>query len=282
MNYRHAYHAGNFGDVLKHLVLTTALEALGRKESPYFFLDTHSGRGRYDLHSPEARKSTESASGIVRLAAAQGLPPAAARFVELVRGFDPANAERVAVYPGSPRIAALLMRPQDHGALCELNPAEADLLKREFHGDRRFGVHCRDGYEALAALLPPQEKRGLVLVDPPYEEQQAELIKVADALAAAQSHWPQGVYLAWYPIKLATTNRRFHERVRSAGASKALIAELCVHADDTRLSLNGCGMLLLNPPWQLDQALAKALPAVHRALQPSGEGRTRVDWLVRE
>jgi 23S rRNA (adenine2030-N6)-methyltransferase len=282
MNYRHAYHAGNFGDVLKHLVLATALEALGRKDTPYFFLDTHSGRGRYDLQSPEARKSAESANGIGRLAAAGGLPPAAARFVELVRNFDPANAERVVAYPGSPRLAAMLMRPLDRGALCELHPAEADALKREFHGDRRFGVHCRDGYEALTALVPPTEKRGLVLVDPPYEEQETELLKVADALTAAQRHWPQGVYLAWYPIKLASTTRRFHERVRSAGASKALIAELCVHADDSRLSLNGSGMLLLNPPWQVDEALERALPAVHRALQPSGEGRTRVDWLVRE
>lgn len=282
MNYRHAYHAGNFGDVLKHLVLVAALEALGRKDTPYFFLDTHAGRGRYDLDAPEARKSGEATAGIRRLAASAALPPAAARVVELVRGFDAANAAAIHVYPGSPCIAASLMRSADHAALCELLTGEAAALRQLFHRDRRFGVHGRDGYEALTALLPPKEKRGLVLVDPPYEEQEQELRKVADALVAAQRRWPQGVYLAWYPIKLASTNRRFHEHVGAAGATRALVAELCIHADDTKLGLNGAGMLLLNPPWKLDETLAATLPAVHRVLQPSGEGRTRVGWLAGE
>jgi 23S rRNA (adenine2030-N6)-methyltransferase len=282
MNYRHGYHAGNFADVHKHVVLTAALDALARKDTPFFFLDTHAGRGRYDLDSAESRRSGEAQKGIGRLAVASGLPAAAARLVELVRGFDAANAGTIHVYPGSPCLAALVMRAQDRGALCELLGGEADALRQEFHRDRRFGVHCRDGYEALAALLPPKQKRGLVLVDPPYEEQEAELVKVADALVAAQRRWPQGVFAAWYPIKLASTNRRFHEHVKSAGAARALVAELCVHADDSKLGLNGSGMLLLNPPWQLDALLGATLPALHRALSPAGEGRTRVDWLVRE
>ncbi len=282
MNYRHAFHAGNFADILKHLALLAALEALTRKDSALFFLDTHAGRGRYDLRCREALKTGEAAAGIGRLAAAPSLPPLAQRFLALLRGFDPANAEEIVTYPGSPLLAAAVMRSQDRSALCELEREEAEALRAELRGDRRFGVHCRDGYEALGGLLPPREKRGLVLVDPPYEEQEKELLKVADALVAAQQLWPTGVFAAWYPVKLPGATRRFHERLRSAGASKVLVAELCVHADDTRIGLNGSGMVFLNPPWQLDEVLAATLPAVHRAMQPSGEGRTRVDWVVRD
>ena len=282
MNYRHAFHAGNFGDVLKHLVLVALLERLTQKDKPLFFLDTHAGRGRYDLDGDAARRSGESGGGIRRLAVAKSLPPLAARYLALVRGLDAANAARIRFYPGSPRIAALLMRPADHAALCELAPHEAEELKREFALDGRFAVHLRDGYESLKALLPPQERRGLVLVDPPYEAQEQEFGTVADALAAAQRRWPQGVFAAWYPIKRATTVAAFHASLADRDVKKLLVAELSVHPEDSAVGLNGSGMALLNPPWKLDEELAATLPAVHAALAPGGAGGTRVEWIVPE
>jgi len=280
MNYRHAFHAGNFGDVLKHIVLVGLLERLVQKDKPLFFLDTHAGRGRYDLDGEAARKAGEAKGGIRRLEVADPLPPLAGRYLSLVRGFDEANAGRIRWYPGSPRLAAMILRPDDRAALCELAPREAAELKGEFARDRRFAVHARDGYEALKGLLPPKERRGLVLVDPPYETQERELETVAEALAAAQRRWAQGVYAAWYPIKRAETIASFHRSLVARGVSKALVIELTVHPADTDVGLNGSGMVLLNPPWKLDEDLAATLPAVHRALAPDGAGGTRVEWLV--
>jgi 23S rRNA (adenine2030-N6)-methyltransferase len=282
MNYRHAFHAGNFADVLKHVVLVGLLEGLSRKDKPWFFLDTHAGRGRYDLTGDSARKSGEAAAGIGRLADATALPPLAARYVSLVRRFDPANEGQVRYYPGSPCLAALLMRPDDRAALCELLPREAGELRHEFRHDPRFAVHLRDGYESLKALLPPRERRGLVLIDPPYEAQEAELATVADALVAAQRRWPQGTFAAWYPIKRRQVTDAFLASLAARGVSRLLVAELAVHPTDSAIGLNGCGMALLNPPWQLDGELAATLPAVHAALAPDGAGGTRVRWLVPE
>jgi 23S rRNA (adenine2030-N6)-methyltransferase len=282
MNYRHAFHAGNFGDVLKHIVMVALLERLAQKDKPFFFLDTHAGRGRYDLDGEASRKSGEASAGIRRLAAASDLPPLVTRYLDLVRGFAAGNAERIRFYPGSPWIAAMLMRPFDRAALCELAPLEASYARREFSRDPRFAVHLRDGYEALKALLPPKEHRGLVLIDPPYETQEKELAQVADSLAAAQKRWPQGVYAAWYPIKRAATIDGFHASLESRGISRLLVAELSIHPEDSTVGLNGSGMVLLNPPWKTDEDLAAALPAVHAAMSPSGTGGTRVEWLVPE
>ncbi len=282
MKYRHACHAGNFADVVKHVVLVATLARLVRKERTFFYLDTHAGRARYDLGSRDT--AGEAAHGILRLAAADParLPPPVRQYLALIRAFAPENEVSLRWYPGSPYIAAALLRPGDRAALCDVEPGEAAQLGREFHGDRRFGVHCRDGFEALRALLPPPEKRGLALIDPPYEQQETDLERVADALAGTAGRWPEGVLAAWYPIKLAAVIARFHRRLSGAGLRRLLAAELCVHPDDSRAGLNGSGMLLVNPPWQLDTDLRAALPALHRILAPDGAGRWRVDWLVRE
>jgi 23S rRNA (adenine2030-N6)-methyltransferase len=282
LNYRHAFHAGNFGDVLKHVVLVGLLDKLAQKDKPFFFLDTHAGRGRYDLEGESARKSSEAKAGIHRLAAAAGLPPLAARYVELVHRFDPANAGAIRYYPGSPCLAALVMRPDDRAALCELAPREAGELRHEFGRDPRFAVHLRDGYESLRALLPPKERRGLVLIDPPYEAQEQELATVADALVTAQRRWPQGVFAAWYPIKRSAVTNAFLATLASRGVTRMLVAEMTVHPADSTIGLNGSGMVLLNPPWQLDAELSATLPALHGALAPEGAGGTRVEWLVPE
>ena len=280
MNYRHAFHAGNHADVLKHLVLVAVLEALSRKDAPWFALDTHAGRGQYDLDGIEARRSGEASAGIRRLAEARSLPPLAARYVELVRRADASNADRIRCYPGSPQLVALQLRPQDRAAFVELAAGEAAALKAHFRNDRRIGVHCRDGYEALRGLLPPREKRGLVLIDPPYELQAAEFDLVRDALAQAHARFASGVLMAWYPIKDATASTRLLAALERDALAPTLVAELTVHPRDSRVGLNGSGVVLINPPWQLDEVLAATLPAVHRTLAPQGDHGTVLRWLV--
>lgn len=278
MKYRHAFHAGNFADVTKHLALVALLLRLTEKDRPLFLLDTHAGRGRYDIGGPGG----EAATGIGRLAAvpAPVSHAALARYLELVRSLNPDGALRS--YPGSPLIEAALMRPGDRAAFCELQTAEAEALRREFRADSRVGVHARDGFEALGALLPPQEKRGFALIDPPYEETDADFARVAETLAATASRWPQGVLMAWYPIKQGPVAARLHRRLLEAGVKRLLVAELCVHPDDSRAGLNGSGLVVVNPPWRLDDDLRALFPPLHAVLAERGAGRTRVALLAGE
>lgn len=283
MNYRHGFHAGNFADVLKHVVTTAVVDYLAKKEAPFCVLDTHAGRGSYDLVAGQAERTREYEGGVGRLwsAAARGetLPPLTARYLQLVREFNRlrTNGDALSVYPGSPRLARLQLRAQDRIAACELHPEENALLKAEFRGDPQVQIHARDGWEALGALLPPKEKRGLVLIDPPYEAQEEELMQAADALLATRARFPGGVLALWYPIKERTTIERFHRRLR--GTDKLLIAELCVLDDDNRLQLNGSGMAIVNPPWQLDTQLAAELPWLWKNLSVAGSGRHSLRWL---
>ena len=278
MKYRHAFHAGNFADVMKHAALAAVLARLTEKDRPLFLLDTHAGRGRYAL--PES--GGEAAAGIVRALAANldGAHPALARYLALVRGMN--EGPRLTAYPGSPMIEAAFMRAGDRAAFCELLDGEADALRALFRGDARVGVHCRDGFEALAALLPPPEKRGLALIDPPYEEQERDFERVAAALVAAAARWPQGVLMAWYPIKLGAVAARLHRRIVEAGTRRVLAAELCVHPDDSRAGLNGSGLVIVNPPWQLEADLRQILVTLHGALAEGGAGRCDVVRLAGE
>ena len=280
MNYRHAYHAGNFGDVLKHVTLIAALEHLARKEAPYFYLDTHAGRGNYPVAAAEMQRAGEYRDGIMRRIEAAGPPPAVARYLDLVRELGYEEGHLLA-YPGSPRIAVSLLRGSDRAALCELEPREADALRGLLRGDPRAQVHERDGYEALTALVPPREKRGLVLIDPPYEEPD-EFERLERALAAALARWPSGVFLVWYPIKAGAADGRFLARMAASGVRRQLLVELTVERDDSPGGLNGAGLLVVNPPWQLDERLAAAMPWLHRKLAAEGRGRWRVSWLVPE
>jgi 23S rRNA (adenine2030-N6)-methyltransferase len=281
LKYRHACHAGNFADVMKHIALVAVLARLTEKSRPLFLLDTHAGRGRYDLASRDT--AAEAARGYLKLAGAPlpaPLPACVARYLDIVERLNGGSDGRPRWYPGSPLVAMAMLRDADHAAFCELAPAEADALRRELRGDRRAGVHCRDGFEALGALLPPAEKRGLALIDPPYEEQEADVGRVADALAGAAARWPQGVLVAWYPIKQGVVAARLHRRLLDAGIRRLLAAELCVHPDDSRAGLNGSGLVIFNPPWRLDRDLREALPYLHAVLAPEGLGRTRVALLA--
>lgn len=280
MNYRHIYHAGNFADVVKHAVLLTLLAHLRRKPQPFCYLDTHAGIGRYPLASGEARKTLEYRGGIGRLYGASGLPPLLADYVARVGACDPANrGDALAVYPGSPLLAHGALRAQDRAVLMELHPQDAGTLKALFHGDRQVAVHAIDGYQGLKAFLPPKERRGLVLIDPPFEVAD-EFDRLLAGLQTAYRRWPTGIYALWYPVKDRRDVRRFQERLVKTGIAKLLLAELCLYPDDRPDRFNGYGMVIVNPPWQHDEQLRSLLPQLAARLAEPGNARTRVEWLT--
>ena len=283
MNYRHAFHAGNFADVFKHAILIGLIDALKAKPTPFCYIDTHAGAGRYDLRDEEARKTGEFVDGVQRLLVAANLPDSLRPYFDLLRAANAADANgHLNVYPGSPLIASLTLRDSDRIALCEVQEAETAALKKLFADDKRVGVHQRDGYSALAGLVPPKERRGVVLIDPPFEAQEAEFRTIQSALADAYAHWPTGIYAIWYPIKLHRQVLRFQRWFAKQGIKKTLVAELMIDADDSPLRLNGCGMVIVNAPWQFDAWLARLLPDLERLLARSQRASHRLEWLTRE
>ncbi|HMM67555.1 MAG TPA: 23S rRNA (adenine(2030)-N(6))-methyltransferase RlmJ [Dokdonella sp.] len=281
MNYRHAFHAGNFADVFKHTILIGLIEALKAKQTPFNFMDTHAGRGRYALDSSEAMRTGEASDGVKRLLASTRAPTLVHVYMNLVRSLNSGH-EELTLYPGSPLLASLLMRENDRGILCELQSEECTALKALFRGDARFSVHERDGYEAMNALLPPKERRGLVLIDPPFEAQDDEFRIVEKALADAQRRWPGGIYAIWYPIKLRQQVQPFHRWLARSGFGKVLAAELLLHPDNSAMRLNGCGMVIINPPWKFERQLEELLPVLESLLSQGRFGQHRIDWLARE
>ncbi|SFW64044.1 23S rRNA (adenine2030-N6)-methyltransferase [Luteibacter sp. UNCMF366Tsu5.1] len=281
MNYRHAYHAGNFADVLKHMVLVALIESLQKKAAPFCYIDTHAGRGRYDLRGSEARKTAEADAGFGVLRTATGLPPLLWKWLEIVRACNEGD-ESMRHYPGSPWIAAHLMRPGDSAQLCELHGEEAAALRQLFHHDSRVHVHQRDGYEAMRALVPPKEKRGLVLIDPPFEAQDAEFRLIEKSLKAAMEKWPGGIYAIWYPIKLRSHVQPFHRWLSKSGAKRVLAAEVLLRPDDSPLRLNGTGIAIVNAPWKFDEVLRDSLRLLPKLLGTPGESEYRLTWLVEE
>jgi len=275
MNYRHSFHAGNFADVVKHAVLALVLEHLKRKETPFFVLDTHAGTGLYDLAASEAERTGEWRGGIGRVIEAP--PPELEAYLAVVRDLNPEGGLRW--YPGSPALAARLTRPQDRLAFVELHPEDHATLRRNFARDRRVGVHHGDGYGALKALLPPAERRGLVLIDPPYESAD-EIEQLRRGLAEALRRWRSGVFLLWYPIKDPHAAERFHADLAMLGPPPTLVAEISLGGKSGG-RLAATGLAIVNPPWQLDVALIALLPPLAEILAP-GEGDSRIDWLVRE
>lgn len=280
LSYRHIYHAGNFADVFKHIVLVQLLRALRRKDAPFCVLDTHAGIGRYDLNADEAQKNREFAAGALRLLDCADRPAAVEDYLGLVRA-ENADARTLTHYPGSPRLIRALLRAQDRLILSELHKADHAQLKQLFAGDAQVAVHLQDAYQGLKAFLPPQEKRGLVLIDPPYERKD-EYERVAEHLDLAYRRWPTGVYAIWYPVLSRSLATRFHQHIMATGIRKILCAELCVEDDIDRARFSGSGLLIVNPPWLLHEEVAAMLPWLWRCLAAEGRGGTRVDWLVPE
>lgn len=278
MNYRHVFHAGNFADVFKHIVLSLLLKSLQRKDKAFFYLDTHAGAGRYDLSSEAAQKTGEYQDGIQRLWETAPLPQME-DYLAAVRALN--AGRRLQYYPGSPRIARFFLRPQDRAVLLELQPDEFRHLKAEFGDDRQVMMRHQDGYDGLKAFLPPRERRGLVMIDPPYESDD-EYDRVIEGLRLAHERWDSGMYALWYPIKGRPPVDKFHRECRATGIRKMLIAEISPHAEDSALRLNGCGMLLVNPPWKLPETLQSLLPDLLEKLRRHPGGHVRQEWLAPE
>ena len=267
MNYRHGFHAGNFADILKHLVLCELVRLLTSKDKKLFVLDTHDGAGGYDLASQMAARTGEAEAGIARLLAAPkaGMPEAVARYLAAVSAYDrkfgPVGGP-LRRYPGSPRLIRGTMRATDRFVACELHPQDALSLKREFAGDPSVEVRQANGYHALKAMLPPPERRALVLIDPPFEETN-EFEKLARALRHGLRRFAIGCYAVWYPIKDEAAVEEF---VAAQAGLKTVRLELHVPVDSTKLG--ACGVLVINPPWKFEEAMREALPWIEAQLGP--------------
>ncbi len=254
MNYRHAFHAGNHCDVVKHVALCLVLDRLRAKEKPFAVLDTHAGRGLYDLESEAALKTGEHIGGVARVLA-DPAPPAAIRpYLEAVRRANPFGGSRW--YPGSPIIIADALRHGDSAKFCELHPEERAALEASLAGRRGVRVFDRDGYQAARAFLPPAERRGLVLIDPPFE-QPGEFDRLAEALAEGLKRWATGVFMIWRPVKDAAGWRRFLSATETVGDTLILDLNIRGPVPD---KLTGSGLFIVNPPYGLSESLTEALP----------------------
>jgi 23S rRNA (adenine2030-N6)-methyltransferase len=256
LNYRHDFHAGNFADVVKHIVLVMMLERMLEKPQPFCVLDVHAGAGLYDLRSDAAMRSGEFRHGVLRLLDRQDAPPDVAAYLALLHRFNPSGG--MDIYPGSPAIAREMLRADDRLVLNELEPSTLRALRSSLGGDRRVAIHSRDAYEAMGALLPPEPRRVLLLVDPPFE-QNDEFERMAAALVAAWRRWPTGRYLVWYPVKTKGAAGSLIERLRSTGAD-GFALDFNVGPADESGGLAACGLAVLNPPWRLDAGLEACLP----------------------
>lgn len=272
MNYRHAFHAGNFADCFKHAVLVRLFAAMQRKPAGVFVLDTHAGIGRYDLAGDEATRTGEWRAGIARLL--EHPSPDLADYLALARA-------EAGSYPGSPALLRAMLRPQDSLAACELHPEDHAILRRSFARDVQVAVHCRDGWETLGALLPPRrEKRALVLIDPPYEAPD-EFARLAAGLRAGWSRFPSGVFVAWYPIKHRAPLRPFRAAIEGGGVRDVIAAELFLREPLDPARLNGCGLLIVNPPYGFESDIEATLAALLLGLghREAGEGFSVERWV---
>ena len=262
----------------KHVVLLALLERLKAKPKPLFYLDSHAGRGSYDLESPESMRGDEWREGIARISDAPVRSGDLRLYQESVRAIRGGLANR---YPGSPVLATKCLRETDRIVLIEQQIVEAQALELAVRGRRGVSVVCGDGYAGLKTYLPPRENRGLVLIDPPYESER-EFALVERALQFGLSRWPNGVFAAWYPIKVGREASRMHAALRASPLRKLLLLELNVRPADSPLGLNGSGMVIANPPWRFEEEMRDALSELQGLLDPQGIGGVRVEWLVAE
>jgi len=268
LNYRHAFHAGNFADCMKHALLVWLLRALHRKPAPVFVLDTHAGAGRYDLTDDRATRTKEAQAGIARLLAATTDTASLADYLTLVQDLQATAPD---TYPGSPLLIHALLRPNDHLACCELHPDDHADLRRLLAGDPLVSIHRRDAWEAIGALLPPKQKRALVLIDPPFEAPD-EFARLLTGLTAAHARMPTAVLAAWYPIKTRRQARAFHDGVRASHIRDTVAAELLLREPTDPARLNGCGLLVVNPPFRFETEAAAILQALLAGLGATEPG----------
>lgn len=277
MNYRHIYHAGNFADVVKHITLIALLDALLKKDTPFCYLDTHAGAGCYDLQSDWANKTKEYSNGIEKIMTDSAeLPSLVSRYVDYIRTLNLSltNEPTTRYYPGSPLIARHFSRSIDRIITCELQIQQFEALKiNTGYQDKKITMHHMDGFLGLKALLPPLENRGLIFIDPPFEAPD-EFNQIIRSLSLALRRFARGVYVVWYPIKEKIILQKFYRSLESTIKFPILITELSIYPD-LPYHLNGCGLMIINPPWMIDQTLNNILPWLWKTLSINDQGNYR-------
>ncbi len=280
LSYRHSFHAGNHADVLKHIVLMLILENLKQKEKGFYYLDTHAGVGRYRLFGDEAEKTAEFVEGIGRLWDKTDLPPDVQRYVELIRKLNYGGKE-LRYYAGSPLIAAQLLRAQDRALLTELHPSDYPLLRNNFKQFENIIAKRDNGFQQLKATLPPKERRGLVLIDPPYELKE-DYDLVVKAVEEGYKRFATGVYAIWYPVVLRQQTKRIIKGLEATDIRKILQIELAIRPDSDQRGMTASGMIVINPPWTLEGQMRQILPYLTQTLVPEGTGSWQVSWITPE
>lgn len=279
MNYRHGYHAGSFTDVFKHAILVSLIKSLLHKDTAICYFDTHAGAGYYDLFAEAAQKSKEFETGIAKIVHEKNPPNLVKQYLSCVQRINTrlsgSTISSLRYYPGSPSIMRYFLRTQDHMVLTELHPQEYQVLKDAFAGNKHTSIHLLDGYQGLKAFLPPKERRGLILLDPPYERPN-ELAYIASILPSVLKRFATGVYAIWYPIKDRTAVDHFWRSLRENIKKPILVTELCIYPENSPLHLNGCGMAIINPPWQLDKQILEYLPWLWKVLSIHKQGQYQV------
>ncbi|GAB1438866.1 23S rRNA (adenine(2030)-N(6))-methyltransferase RlmJ [Providencia sp.] len=279
LSYRHSFHAGNHADVLKHTVQSLIIESLKEKEKPFLYLDTHAGAGRYQLTGEHAEKTGEYLEGIARIWEQPDLPEELLPYMNIVRQLN--DNGRLRYYPGSPLLAKYLLREQDKLVLTELHPSDYPLLRTEFSRDNRAQVSKEDGYQQLKSKLPPHSRRGFMLMDPPYEIK-TDYEAVVKAVVEGYKRFATGTYAIWYPVVLRQQIKRMLNQLEATGIRKILQIELAVRPDSDQRGMTASGMIVINPPWKLEQQMKNVLPWLHKTLVPEGTGHTLVEWVVPE
>ncbi|MEG2829496.1 MAG: 23S rRNA (adenine(2030)-N(6))-methyltransferase RlmJ [Edwardsiella sp. (in: enterobacteria)] len=279
LSYRHSFHAGNHADVLKHTVQSLIIAALKEKDKPFLYLDTHAGAGRYLLSGEHAEKTGEYLEGIARLWQRDDLPEALTPYMDAVRHFN--RAGQLHYYPGSPLIARQLLREQDRLHLSELHPSDFPLLRAEFQKDERARVVRENGYQQLKSQLPPATRRGLILIDPPYELK-SDYQDVVKGIQEGHKRFATGTYALWYPVVLRQNIRRMIHALEETGIRRILQIELAVRPDSDQRGMTASGMIVINPPWKLEEQMRSLLPWLHQALVPQRTGHASVSWIVPE
>ena len=279
LSYRHGFHAGNFADVLKHTVLVHMLEYMIQKDKPLRIIDTHAGAGVYKLNGPQAQKNREFDSGISQLWASGPQPEAIARFVEHVRHINEGGA--LQLYPGSPLLAQTVMRPIDRLFLHELHPADFQFLRDCMRDDKRIRVENEGGFAGLQALLPPPDRRALVLIDPSYEIK-SDYQHLVKQIIQAHKRFPTGTYAIWYPVVLRQRIDEMELALKKSGIKNIQLIEFGVQADSFEHGMTSSGMIVINPPWTLWSAMEEALPWLVDTLTENGTGFYRLEQLVAE
>lgn len=282
MNYRHIYHAGGFADVFKHYVLTLILEKLSQKETPFSVIDTHAGIGLYDLTSPLPQKTLEYKLGIEKLLHSREHLKIFESYLQIIHSFNPKLSEGILnFYPGSPLIIRSFMKNKNKLFLSELHPDDYETLKSHFYNDSFVHVFNQDFMITLKSLLPPNPRRGLILIDPPFEKTD-EFDQILKGLKEAHRRFSNGIYAVWYPFKDKTIIQKFHQNLKNLNISKILSIDFLIRSPIEVDRLNGCGMILINPPWEIERVLTDSLPLLLHYLGFGDHGRVVIQRLVEE